>query len=459
MDKITIYHTNDLHAQLTYWPRIAAYLTGQKQQHQSSGETVFIFDCGDATDRIHPLVEATNGKAVASLLQQGSYDAVTIGNNEGIGNTKEQLNDLFTTADYSVVVSNIVDKDTGQRPSWAEQIKILKTQDKRSLALIGCTIPLPMSYDSLGWDIEDPLETIGHLIEAYHEKVDGFILLSHLGLDTDRKIAALYPEILVIMGGHTHHLLPEGETVANTLIAGAGKFGSHIGKITFSLDGNQSFNARAQVIDVKNELQPVHDEAEKEEQRIQAGLKLLSQKTYGRLASPLMNEWTKEPNLISITLEAMRIRKSDSLAAINSGLFLQSLPEGVLNHKELHKSLPHPMRLVEITLSGSDLLLMLEQMDKQKDRLRHLKARGYGFRGKVFGQIFFSGIEKQAAGWTANQKIVQKEQVYHLITVDYFLFVPYFPVLQKQSKVRLISSDFLRDIVGGYVSKYYARST
>lgn len=459
MDKITIYHTNDLHAQLTYWPRISAYLTSQKQFHESNGETVFVFDCGDATDRIHPLVEATDGKAITSLLQQGSYDAVTIGNNEGIGNTKKQLNELFTSSDYSVVVSNILDKDTGKRPLWAEQIRFLKTKEGGSLALIGCTIPLPMSYDSLGWHVQDPIETIDQLIHEYAAQVDGFILLSHLGLDTDRQIAAQFPEIMVIMGGHTHHLLPEGERVENTLIAGAGKFGSHIGKITFYLEESQIFDAQARVIDVRSDLAPVINEREKEEQLLQKGLKLLSQRTYGSLPFPLSNQWSREPNLISVTLEAMRMKGSGTLAVINSGLFLQALPEGTVDQKKLHESLPHPMRLVEITLSGCDLLLMLEQMERQKDRLEKLQARGYGFRGEVFGKICFSGIEKHMRGWTVNQKTVQKDQIYRLITVDYFLFVPYFPALQKQSKVRLISPDFLRDIVGGHVSRYYVRST
>ena len=43
---------------------------------------------------------------------------------------------------------------------------------------------------------------------------DAVILLSHLGLPDDRTLAAeLQREVRVIIGGHTHDLLPAGEWV------------------------------------------------------------------------------------------------------------------------------------------------------------------------------------------------------------------------------------------------------
>lgn len=458
MEKITIYHTNDIHSHLTYWPRIARFLTEEKQKKISDNETVFVFDSGDATDRMHPLTEATNGKAIASLLHEGSYDAITIGNNEGIGNTKKQLNNLFNESEYKVVVSNLLDKETGSRPEWAEKMVLLETVGHKKLGLIGCTIPLPLSYDSLGWIVQDPIETISELVEEHKGEVDGFILLSHLGLGTDRKIASLFPEILVILGGHTHHLLPEGEKLNNTLIAGAGKFGTHIGKVTLELETSYKGQLSAQVIDAKNCLSEVPNEEYQIQKLKSLGNTILEKEMLGVLEYPLEKQWIKQTNLISLTLDAMRAISDADGAIINAGLFLKSIPEGMTNRKQMHEALPHPMRLIEVVLSGNKLKKMLEQMQEQNDKLKTLPVKGYGFRGDVFGELCYQGIQLENDAVIIDNKKLVFDQLYKIITVDYLMYVPYFPILQEATQVKIISSDFLRTIVGNYIKAHYPSS-
>lgn len=458
MEKITIYHTNDIHSQLSYWPRIARYLTQEKQRLMSKKETVYVFDDGDATDRVHPLTEATNGKAIAELLHDGSYDAVTIGNNEGIGNTKDQLNDLFSEARYEVVVSNLKDKETESRPDWAREVLLLKTKGQHTFALVGLTIPLPMSYDSLGWNVEDPFDVLDELVRTYRNKVDGFILLSHLGLPTDREIAERYPEVLVIMGGHTHHLLPEGEMIEGTLIAGAGKFGTHVGKITLEYDkGNQILMA-AEVIDVRSQVDPVPDEHVDMNELYRIGNSMLEHEVLGELKQPLNKEQVAEPNLISLTLAAMTSLSDTTIGVVNTGLFLESLPKGLINRRQLHEALPHPMRVVEVSMDGRSLKRLLNQMEQQKEKLKMLPVKGYGFRGKIFGSLYFQGIKRIKEGIYINGKELDQNREYKLITVDYFLYVPFFPELQAQTSVRMISPDFLRTIVGNYIAHQNSNS-
>lgn len=83
-EKITILHTNDLHSHLENWPKIRRYLIETRTKLQLEGNQVLVFDLGDAMDRVHPLTEATDGKANVELMNTINYDAVTIGNNEGL---------------------------------------------------------------------------------------------------------------------------------------------------------------------------------------------------------------------------------------------------------------------------------------------------------------------------------------------------------------------------------------
>ena len=106
MERVHIYHTNDIHSHFENWPRISAYLREESKRLEQENETVFLFDIGDACDRVHPLTEATDGKGNIQLLNEVRYDAVTIGNNEGIGSSKNQLNHLYDEANFPVVISN-----------------------------------------------------------------------------------------------------------------------------------------------------------------------------------------------------------------------------------------------------------------------------------------------------------------------------------------------------------------
>lgn len=444
-----------MHSHLRYWPRIARELSHQRKRSNETGESVLIFDSGDAADRIHSLTEATDGLFISSLLNEASYDAVTIGNNEGIGNTKKELNRLYEKADYSVIVSNIKDKQTNKRPHWADEFKCYTTTKGFKVGVIACTIPLPTSYDLLGWDIEEPLKAIERLIERHRESVDLFILLSHLGLPTDLTLAEQFPEIAVILGGHTHHLLPEGEKVNQTLVAGAGKFGRHIGKVTIDIKGPYRFSSTAQVYDVKTDLPPAPNEEKTIAHYTEMGQRILEKQILCELEHPLTIDWDKETNIVTTALKAIKEETKDDVSILNAGLFLKPLRRGPVSEKDLHECLPHPMRLLTVSLKGKDLLQLIESMEYQRERLRSLPVAGFGFRGKVFGEICYNGIEWSANGVLINNQPVIRDKTYQITTVDYFLYVPFFPVIAQKGKSTLRSTKFLRTIVGDYLEETY----
>lgn len=451
MDRLTIYHTNDIHSQLTYWPRMAEFLSHVKRKEGT--DDVLVFDCGDAADRTHPLAEATDGKAIISLLNEAKYDAVTIGNNEGMGNSKAQLNTLYKDANFSVVLSNLYHAETGEKPDWAEEIIIRKIGDSHKVGIIACTIPLPTSYTALGWTVEDPIETIQSMVKKYETEVDGFIVLSHLGLKTDRKIASRFEKILVVLGGHTHHLLPEGEKLNNTMIAGAGKFGTHIGQVTLEWDEKGQCRSSAHVIEAASELSAVANEKNKAEGYVEKGNSLLESKVITQLSKPLAISEEGEKDFVSLTLDAMMNLSNADGAVINSGLFLKALPAGKLNQKQLHEALPHPMRLVTVKLTGRQLVSLIHSMEKQQNELRNLPVKGFGFRGKVFGDICYENIAFHNHTVYIGDSKVSEQKEYTLVTVDYFLYVSYFPVLNHSQEIKMISSEFLRTIVAEYLKE------
>lgn len=456
MEKISIYHTNDIHSHLVNWPRTAKFLRNVRSFHEDQKEEVLIFDIGDACDRVHPLTEATNGQAITRLLNDAHYDAVTIGNNEGIGSTKYQLNHLYNDADFKVILSNLTDKETKLIPEWAMPIKIYKTKSGSKLGVFACTIPLEVSYGPLGWDVEDPFKTIERILEQYDEIVDNWILLSHLGIDYDRKIAEKFSELNVIIGAHTHHLLPEGEYVNESLLAGAGKFGEYIGHISVEIENQKIIKSSAEVIDVKKTVKSVKDENILVNQYAQLGHELLQEQKIADIPDTLEADWKQCTNFVNIGLEALCDYAETDAAILNSGLFLQPIIQGSVTNDDLHRALPHPMRLLKYTVTGKQLKKLIKSMESQRARLEPLPIKGLGFRGKIFGKLCYKGIQvTDDQEIRFNGKPIREEDNYTIASVDHYLFVPFFPTIGEESDYQVLFPHFLRVVIGNYLQKIY----
>ena len=151
MEKLRILHTNDLHSHFENFPKIGRYL--QKAQQDKTVDQVLTFDAGDFMDRSHPLTDATYGQANIKLMNSFNYDAITIGNNEGISNSHEVVEHLFDHANFPVVLANLREEDESM-PHWAVQDKILTTKKGTRIALIGLTAAYPLSYEPNHWHIK-----------------------------------------------------------------------------------------------------------------------------------------------------------------------------------------------------------------------------------------------------------------------------------------------------------------
>lgn len=80
--RLTILHTNDIHSHFETMSPIAAGIAGLRAA--AGEEAVLLVDIGDHMDRAAVETEGTMGQANIDILNLTGYDAVTIGNNEGL---------------------------------------------------------------------------------------------------------------------------------------------------------------------------------------------------------------------------------------------------------------------------------------------------------------------------------------------------------------------------------------
>ncbi|WP_163654726.1 bifunctional UDP-sugar hydrolase/5'-nucleotidase [Listeria sp. PSOL-1] len=448
MKHLTIWHTNDIHSHLEHWPRIFAFLKGKKLAAQKKQEQALFFDIGDFIDRVHPLTEGTYGKANIDLLNQVPYDAVTIGNNEGLTLSHQHLDQLYENALFPVVCCNLyLDKKKTKRPSWLKPFVLQEVEDKK-IALIGATAPFSEYYTALDWEISEPIAAIHEQIRHLPESVDAIVLLSHLGLPTDKEIAMTIPEIDVILGSHTHHLLENGEIIGNTLLAAAGRWGEYLGKVELVFAETGKIIAKTATTFKTADLPEPTDENNQIAGFFTKGKSQLSEKVVA-LPKKLEHNWFGDSQIADLFhVAACEWAKADSFLT-NAGIYMTDLGPGTVTAFDIHQLLPHPLNLIVLTMNGLELEVLIQEIHRKQAELLHFPLKGFGFRGQVFGKIQLKRAsfdqEKALALWDNERIAIDK--TYRIVTHDTFVYAPFFPIIKEIKQKEVYAPELLRDIL------------
>lgn len=451
MEALRILHTNDLHSHFEHFPKIGRYL--KKAQADKSVSEVYTFDAGDFMDRSHPLSDATEGQANIELMNKFNYDAITIGNNEGISNPHWVLEKLFDHADFPVVLANLREEDESM-PKWCTKDKIITTKKGTRIALIGLTAAYPMTYGPNHWHVKMLKNTMDDLLPKLEGKYDMLIMLTHIGLRMDRWLSKNYPQIDLIVGGHSHDLIPNGEKVNNTWITQTGKWGNYVGDIHVEIgDDHKVRKITPTTVPVASMPEMPGDEEIIQGYR-EKGKEILEQQTVAELPEKFKDDKTAA---IQVSLDAIADFAGTDLAMLSSGLFLAPFKAGKLTKYDMQKALPHPMHVVRSTLKGTDLWRLIMEIEKNRHYLEHFPLQGMSFRGKIFGQMYYKGIkvDHRRRIVYVNGKEIDPEKEYQIAGLDHYVLVPFFPTLSIVGDNEFLFPQFLREVISDYLAKNY----
>ncbi|MFJ5964665.1 bifunctional metallophosphatase/5'-nucleotidase [Bacillus sp. NPDC093026] len=448
LQKLWLYHTNDLHSHFENWPKIAAYIEEKRQVH----DQMLLFDIGDHMDRVNLMSEADYGKVNVQLLNQLGYDGVTIGNNEGITLPHDQLDQLYEEAHFPVILSNLYEK--GKRPSWAKPYHMMTLENGLTMCVLGVTIAYTPVYKQLGWDITDPFESIRDMLHEVRGQADFIVLLSHLGITHDREIAHNFPEIDVILGSHTHHLLENGEIENGVLLACAEKYGHYIGcvELTFDSKKKQLLEKKATVQSV-DQLLSESEEAINTLKKAEKRAKLLMQEEVTSIQTKLETKWFDTSPLPQLLTDAIKDWCGADIGMMNAGMILDSLEAGVVTREEIHRICPHPINPIRVTLTGKQLRETVQRAAEEK--MEQLRIKGFGFRGEVMGKMLYSGLTytieaeeaKRVKAVFVNGHLIKDDDSYTVGTVDMYTLGSLFPHIRDHEHIEYFMPEFLRDLL------------
>lgn len=454
MKSIHIYHTNDIHSHLKSWPRTRTYLQQRRKYHEANNEDCFIFDLGDFIDRSDLYTEATLGKENIHLLEQAGYDAVTIGNNEGITLSKEALEALYEDVEFDVILSNLKHLNH-QQPKWAEQYKIYETTTNIRVGVIAATAPFIDYYRPLGWEIVNPVENLQEMAKEIAKNVDILVCLSHLGLKSDELLGNTIPNVNLIIGSHTHHILPNGKRVNDALLTGGGKFGMYIGHsiINYDQDENRVQSSTTELITI-NDLPHVEGETREIEALHNWGKERLEVELF-KAAKYYNKEWHHDSKLAELFSTAILDYSRAECVFFSAGIFMEPLKAGSVTAYDLHKMLPHPINLCIINMTGEELLGCIKRI-KEHPEWEYLEVKGLGFRGKLLGKMLLYKCKEIDGHLYVDGILKNPNDRIKVATLDMYTFGWFFPEMKAMIKNYLLP-HFLRDILAIYGYKYFGK--
>lgn len=453
--RIHIIHTNDLHSRFENMPKISSYIQQVRKEAAEQGERVIVVDIGDHMDRMKLETEGTFGRVNVEILNQTGVEVVTIGNNEGLTFTKGNLEKAYQERNFNIVVCNLIDIVTKQKPNWVKDYWIQEV-DGIKIGWIGATAPYETFYRLQGWEVLEPMPFIQNIVEQIRHEVDLIIFLSHLGIRADEQIAEEIPVIDVIIGGHTHRFYEHGlQKEGQPLICQVGIFGDYIGHLTID------FNRKERKI-INIEEKTVQMESFQDDPIIVEVVKTFREQAKSELnqivtilEEPLPIFLEMESPLGNLLADGVRSWVNAEIGLVNAGQILQGLEKGKVTKERIHEICPSPINPCIVKLTGSQIMQTLEQ--SLLDEFIHFPLKGFGFRGKEIGTLCLSGIKAEIDPlaepykrvkkvWVGNEEMVE-DQEYIVGTLDMFTFGGGYPLIKEGKEIQYFLPEFIRDIL------------
>jgi 2',3'-cyclic-nucleotide 2'-phosphodiesterase (5'-nucleotidase family) len=264
---VTVLHINDPHGSLE--PRVTlagknvggyARLSTMVREERAAGAAarVILVHAGDELSRGDELTRATLGAANFAVLNFLKFDLWVPGNGDYYDGA-ENLLARVRQAQFPTLAANVKVAATGEqvgRPHVIEQAGPVR------LAFLGLCFVSPKDPESFRqFACEDGVAAAARMVPELRRQADAVIVVSHMGLRTDERLARTVPGIDVIVGAHSHSELPTGIRVKDpqgneVLICQAGAQLEYLGKLSLTVG---RFGVAWRVVAKSDRLVPIDD--------------------------------------------------------------------------------------------------------------------------------------------------------------------------------------------------------
>ena len=266
--RFTILHSNDMHGDFLAESRGEegkligglALLSGYINKVRSEEENVIYIISGDMVQG--SIIDSEyKGISTIEIMNYLAPDVVSLGNHE-FDYGLPHLLFLEKMANFPIVNANLYIEQYNKR-LMSPYIII----NKAGFDILFTGIITEKVMDTISMDrdvgsfitLQEACAEVGKITNAYkNDDIDLTILLTHIGFDSDKELAAmLKPEwgVDLIIGGHSHTILDKPEKVNGIYIAQAGVGTDQVGRFDVIVDDDTN-----SIVEYKWQLIPIDDD-------------------------------------------------------------------------------------------------------------------------------------------------------------------------------------------------------
>jgi 5'-nucleotidase len=442
--ELKILHTNDIHSNYENFSKIVNKINKIKD------ENTIILDAGDFADFKRIELQGTGGFAALELLEHSGCDAIAVGNNETF-NGLETLINMAVNSKVPFVSCNLYKID-GQSIEGIKRSVIVKKNGFRTL-IVGASPDLGEFNTLAGIKAIDYIRAIKEEILLQKDKYDMIIVLSHLGMNRDRKIAEEIKEVDIIIGGHFHILMDKPEIENGKVIHTSGCYGEHLGVLKVKIDDGRVELLESENFDIAQECCSIE---------IINILRENKEKAITNLSKPLynmqVNLWhdvVEENPITNLLADALVDLLKCDIGIINSGIINGGIRKGAVSNKKLLELCPSPLNPTAFEIQGKYIREALQ--DSLDSDICYMDGKGPGYRGRYLGRLHVSNILIEYDGRKINSIFVKGEKLeddkwYTVASSDYIQRGTGYTSMQNNRSVRY-NAEYIRDMLREYAAK------
>ena len=423
--KFTILHSNDMHGDCLaeaggeegHLIGGVSLLSGYINKVRQEEKNVLFVISGDMVQG--SLIDKEyRGISTIEIMNYLAPDVVTLGNHE-LDYGLPHLLFLEKMANFPIVNANLYIKKYNKRLMNPYVILNVDGFDIMFIGIVTQEVLKSLKRDgsiSTFISLEEAAREVGKICDAYkNDDIDLTILLTHIGFEEDKKLAAmLNPEwgVDMIVGGHSHTILEQPAKVNDILIAQAGVGTDQIGRFDVVVDDNTNsiVEWQWQLLPVDNNLAAPDPEIEKLIATFQEEVDRKYNRLIGRVARKLTHpKREEETDLGNLIADIVAQLDKFDVVLIGSGSIRGTKLGPLVTLSDLKTVYPYDDVLYKVRVSGEHITKIFAHFMRSENRL---PGESCCFQVNKGIQAVYSEVHRKLESLSINEKPVQADAQY-----------------------------------------------
>lgn len=424
--KFTILHSNDMHGDFlseskgidnTLYGGLSL-LSGYINQVRENEKNVIFTISGDMLQG--SIIDSEyRGISTIEIMNYLAPDVVTLGNHE-LDYGLPHLLFLEKMANFPIVNANMYIKNCHRRLMKSHVIKNVDGFDVLFIGIITEAVLQSLMIDNtIGTliSLEEAVAEINRICDFYkNDDIDMTILLTHVGLDTDIKLAEMLDSELgvdMILGGHTHSFMEKPMEVNNILIAQAGCGTDQIGRFDVVVDDDTN-----SIIDWKWRLVPINSTTTSPDEGLQNFIDDYSKRVDDKYSSLLCRFTQKLTNLErefetplgDLFADIMSETSRCDFSLVGSGSIRCKEMGPVVSSGDLLRAMPYEDKYLRFSIRGKQVKNIFTHILRPENR----NHDGECFQVNKGVRAVYRDSDRSLISLELNDKVVADDEIYTL---------------------------------------------